>query len=110
VILQGLRFVLENGGDVMAFHERMYDAIHKDHINVENPKALAEYASDLVDKDAYLAALESGKYAKAQAEGNDYAYEESAVWYLPAFRMEGKKLDSQGGIGVTKEQIREFLG
>lgn len=107
--MQGLLFVQEQGGDEMAYHERLYDALHKDDVDVENAAALAAYVADLVDEAAFLHALTTGKYTKEQAAGNDYAYDECGVWYLPAFRMEGAKLDSEGDFGVTKQQLANFL-
>lgn len=107
--LQGLFYVQESGDNVLKYHDRMYAAVHVDEIDVEDANALADYAGDLVDKDAYLDALREGKYARVQSEGNDYAYEENDVWFLPAFRMEGKKLDAEGGVGVTREALAVFL-
>jgi hypothetical protein len=31
------------------------------------------------------------------------------VWVVPAFRMDGRKLDSVGGVGVTKAQLDAFM-
>lgn len=107
--LQGLFYVQAQGGDVLAYHKRMYDAVHTDRIDVEDAAVLVNYASDVVDAAAFLAVLREGRYAQVQADGNDYAYEQSGVWFLPAFRMDGKKLDAQGGIGVTAEQLAAFL-
>ena len=107
--LQGYFYVKENGGDVMEYHKLMFDAIHTDRIDVEDSAVLAAYVSDLVDEQEYLSALRDGTYAKIQAEGNDYAYEKNEVWFLPAYRMDGKKLDAKGGIGVTVEEVEEFL-
>lgn len=107
--MQGLLYVQATGGDVMAYHRRMYDALQKNDVNVEDAAALAACAAGLVDEATLLDALNTGKYAKAQAAENDHAYDECGVWYLPAFRMEGKKLDSEGDFGVTKRQLEEFL-
>jgi hypothetical protein len=53
--------------------------------------------------------LASGKYAKQVDENNELAYEKSGVWYLPAFRMNDKRLDSQGGMGITTKELQKFL-
>lgn len=107
--IQGYYFVREQGGDLMAYHQRLYDAVHTDKIDVEDPAVLADYVKDLVDPAAYLAALKAGTYKAVQEEGNRFAYEENQVWFLPAFRMDGKKLDAAGGVGVTKAQLEAFL-
>ena len=105
----GLFFAAEQGIDLKPFHERMYRAALKDNIDIESPAALADYFKDLLDPAAFLEALSSGRYEKAVSEANDYAYERSGVWFIPAYRMDGRKLDSAGGVGVTKAQLAEFL-
>ena len=107
--VQGLLYAVEKGADLRDFHGRMYRAALKDGVNIENPAALADYFKDLLDPAAFRDALRSGKYAQAVADANDYAYEQSGVWYVPAYRMDGRKLDAAGGVGVTKAQLAEFL-
>jgi hypothetical protein len=53
--------------------------------------------------------MESGKYAAKVKENNDLAYDSEGVWYVPAFRMNGKKLDAKGGVGVSREELAAFL-
>lgn len=107
--LQGYFFALENGADIMAYHDRLFDAVHVDQIDVESAEVLADYTADLVDRDDYLKALTDGTYKQIQEEHNDIAYEENEVWFLPAFRMDGKKLDAEGGVGVSREALASFL-
>ena len=107
--IQGYYYVKDTGGDVMAYHQRMYDALHTDKIDVEDSIALSKYAAGLVDEKKFLSALQDGTYKEIQEKGNDYAYGENGVWFLPAFRMGEGKLDAQGGIGVSEEELREFL-
>lgn len=107
--LQGMYYAKDQGLDLITYHDRLYKALHVDHIDVEDPAVIADYVSDLLDRDGMLAALTNGTYKQVQSEGNDYAYEENDVWFLPAFRMNGKKLDAQGGIGVSKEELAAFL-
>jgi 2-hydroxychromene-2-carboxylate isomerase len=87
----------------------MYQAIAIERRNVEKPEALCEILKDLLDTVKLRAALDSGKYAKQIDENNDLAYEKSGVWFVPAFRMNGNKLDAKGGVGVSKAELREFL-
>lgn len=107
--LQGYFFAKEHGADIIAYHDRLFDAVHVDQIDVESAEVLADYTSHLVDRDAYLKALTDGTYKQIQEEHNDYAYEENEVWFLPAFRMDGKKLDAEGGVGVSREALAAFL-
>jgi predicted DsbA family dithiol-disulfide isomerase len=107
--IQGYFFALENGVDVLAYHARMYRAALKDRIDIENIDVLTDSVRDLVDADAFRLALQQGTYQKALAESNQLAFERSGVWVVPAYRMEGRKIDSVENIGVSKEQLRRFL-
>ncbi|MCL2004491.1 MAG: DsbA family protein [Oscillospiraceae bacterium] len=108
--IQGMFFALEQGADAWAYHDRMFSAAQKEKVNIEDPEALAGRVQGLLDADAFLKALRSGVYEKAVTDANDYAYEQSGVWFIPAFRMDGRKLDAAGGAGVTKAQLSAFLG
>ena len=107
--IQGYFFALENGVDIWAYHDRMYQATMKEHIDIESIDVLSEYVGDLVDADAFRLALQQGSYHSALDEVNELAYEKSGVWAVPAYRMEDRKLDAIENIGVTKEQLRLFL-
>lgn len=107
--IQGMFFAQENGIDLLAYHERMYDLAQKQRIDIEDIEILADSVADLLDAEAFRLALTSGKYKEIQQSANDYAYERNGVWAVPAFRMEDRKLDSIEGIGVSKGQIRRFL-
>ncbi|MDR1668832.1 MAG: DsbA family protein, partial [Oscillospiraceae bacterium] len=107
--IQALLFAAERGADTGAFHTRMYQAALGGSVNIEDPEALARFMDGLVDPSELLAAFRSGRYAQAVLDGNDYAYEQSGVWVVPAYRMDGRKLDSEAGIGVSRKQIETFL-
>lgn len=107
--IQGYFFASEHGVDPLEYHNRMYQAALKDRIDIENIDVLADYVSDLVDKEAFAKALREGTYLEALNEANSLAFERSGVWVVPAYRMDGKKLDAAAGIGVSKEQLQEFL-
>jgi len=100
---------LELGADMPAFHAAMYQAISIERQSVEDPQVLCNILKNIVDADKLRALLDSGKYAKQIDENNDLAYEKSGVWFVPAFRMNGKKLDARGGIGVSTDDVRKFL-
>jgi hypothetical protein len=63
----------------------------------------------LLDVTDFIEALRSGAYKNAVNEANDYAYELSGVWAVPAYRIEGRKLDSIEGVGITKAQLDSFI-
>jgi predicted DsbA family dithiol-disulfide isomerase len=104
----------ELGADMPAFHAAMFQAVAIERQNVEKPEVLANILKGIVDGEKFLSILKSGKYAKQTDENNDLAYEKSGVWFVPSFRMfqDEKltaKLDAQGGIGVTREELQAFL-
>lgn len=108
--LQCAFYAEESGADMSAFHDLMYEAVLKARVNLRDIPALAEAAAKAVDPEGIRKALKSGRYARALLDMNDYAYEQSGVWAIPSYRMDGKKLDAREGVGVTKEQLKAFLG
>jgi predicted DsbA family dithiol-disulfide isomerase len=99
----------ELGADMTAFHRAMFQAVALERQDVEKPDVLCGILNGIVDAEKFRALLDSGKYAKQIDENNDLAYEKSGVWFVPAFRSAGKKLDAKGGAGVTRDEVREFL-
>jgi predicted DsbA family dithiol-disulfide isomerase len=99
----------ELGANMDAFHAAMYQAVAIERRDVEKPEVLCEILNGILDVERLRAALDSGKYAKQIDENNDLAYEKSGVWFVPAFRMDGNKLDAKGGVGINPEELREFL-
>lgn len=107
--MQGFYFAKVNHLNLAAYNTRLFKAVHLDQSDIEDPVSLTDYTADLVDRDAYLKALQDGAFKLAQEQGNDYAYEEKDVWYLPALRMNKKSLDAVASVGVTEKQIADFL-
>jgi len=83
--------------------------ILKRRVNVENAAIVADGFSDMLNSDELRKALLGGQYRKIQQEANGYAFEQSGVWVVPAYRMNGLRLDSIEDVGVTKAQLRAFL-
>jgi predicted DsbA family dithiol-disulfide isomerase len=97
-----------------AFHERMFRAAAGERRNVEQIEVILDVLRGIVDPGKFRSILETNKYAPRVAENNDLAYEQSGVWAVPAFRVvqkaaPDKKLDSPEGVGLTRDQIRDFL-
>jgi len=102
-------FAAEHGIDLWIFHNRAYSLMLDTDVNVEDIDALAESLSDLLDADGLRKALTSGKHLSVQQDANEYAFGQSEVWAVPSYRMDVRKLDSIKDIGVTKDQLRNFL-
>lgn len=107
--IQGFFYAKELGIDLVEYNTLMFDAVHTDRIDVEDIDTLVEYAQDLINPDAFRDVLKAGTYKEVQEAANNYAYEENEVWYLPALRLDGKKLDAEGGIGIHKADLEKFL-
>ncbi|MCL2126972.1 MAG: DsbA family protein [Treponema sp.] len=106
---QAYYIAVELGADMPAFHAAMFQAAAIERQNVDDPKVICKILEGIVDTEKFLKILDSGKYAKQVDENNDLAYEKSGVWFVPAFRMDGKKLDAKGGAGISPGELTEFL-
>ena len=108
--VQGALFVRAQGGDELAYHERVYRAYFEERRAVDHIDVLAACAADIgMDAAAFTAALQNGTYAQAQSDANDYAYEQHKVWAVPTFVCGEKRLDAVPGVGVTQAQIEDLL-
>lgn len=107
--IEGMYFAKEAGADLWAYHDRMYRLALGDRVNIEDADTLARHVGDLLDADAFRAALLEHRYARQVVEGNAYAYEQNGVWAVPSYRMDGRKLDARENVGVSTTQLRGFL-
>ena len=107
--IQGLYYAMDTGADLALYHERMYKGCINDKIDIENTDIVVDWVSDIVDAAGLKEALVSGRYSEKLLQANDYAYEQSGVWAVPSYRMNGEKLDAVEEVGVTKEQLKAFL-
>ncbi|MCL2616214.1 MAG: DsbA family protein [Defluviitaleaceae bacterium] len=108
--IQAMFFAAEHGTDMQKYHERAFSLMHESSVNVEDIDILSQSLSDLLNTESLRDALLTEKYAPALQAANAYAFEQSEVWALPAFRMDSRKLDSELEIGITHDQLLEFLG
>ena len=99
----------ELGANMAAFHAAMFRAVATERLNVEEPAVICDILKGITDIGKLRAVLDSGKYAKQIDENNELAYEKSGVWYVPAFRMDGRKLDAKGGRGISRRELQEYL-
>ncbi len=107
--IQGMFYARDAGADLPAYHARMYDLKLRQRADTGNAAVLAAAVSDLLYAEAFRAALESGRYRQTLREANDYAYQRSGVWAVPAYRMGDRRLDAVMGLGVTKARLQAFL-
>ena len=109
--VQGCLYILETGGDMLAFANRVYKAHFEERSNVEDISVLVKCATEsgVADITAFRAALENATYEQAMLDANDYAFEQKGVWAVPTFVCGDIRLDAVGGVGITKQQLDEFF-
>ena len=107
--IRAMFYAAEQGVDLWKFHDLAYALMHDTEVNAEDIDSLANGLSELLDADGLRQALSTGKHIRTLFDANKYAFELTGVWALPSYRMDGRKLDSIEEIGVTEDQLREFL-
>lgn len=106
--IRGMFFAKAHGVDPDVYNDRLFEAVFRDRVDIENPHALAGAVGDLLDAEALEKALLDGEYAE-DLDKNNRDSDETGVWAVPAYRMEGRRLDAVEGVGVSKEALRTFM-
>lgn len=107
--IRGMFFARDAGADLWSYHEIMYTAALRERIDIEDINVLAQRVAGLLDAQAFANALSGGRYIEELAVSNRYAFGRSSVWAVPAYRMNGRKLDAVENIGVSRQQLEKFL-
>jgi protein-disulfide isomerase len=110
--IQAYYIAEELGADMDTFHRALFHAASVEYRYIDEIEVLAEALKDIINRNKLLETLKNGKYAAKVSENNDLAYEKEGVWYSPALRVIGNeklRLDAKGGIGINREELREFI-
>lgn len=107
--LQGMYYCLEQGIDIWKYHEMIYHAYHVERIDAENIDILSAYLRDLLDAEAFKAAVQSGKYEARRLDANRYAWEVLSLDAVPSYTIGKRILKAVGGIGVSKQMLVDFM-
>ncbi|MDL2236920.1 DsbA family protein [Christensenellaceae bacterium OttesenSCG-928-K19] len=107
--IRGMFYAKDNGVNLMEYHAHMYDIALKSRINIEDVDALAGSVAHFMDAEGLCAALRAGAYQQELEQANSYAYDKSKVWVVPAYRLNGKKLDPIEDVGVNKKELARFI-
>ncbi|MCI8492476.1 MULTISPECIES: DsbA family oxidoreductase [Anaerotruncus] len=107
--IRGMYFARGYGADLLEYHRLMYRAALIERADIEDPAVVARAAGSLLDAGALERALRSGRYEHELKEANAYAFNRSGVWVVPAYRMDGRRLDARENIGVTRGELAAFL-
>ena len=108
--VQAFYVARELDADLPSFHDAMFQAIGVERVDAEDVQVLCDAVQGIVDARRFKEVLMSGKYSRQVESNNDLAYEQQGVWAVPAFRMDGRRLDAVEGVGITQQQLEEFLG
>lgn len=107
--IRGMFYARDKGADLWEYHRRIYAAAHEARVNIEDVEVVAGIVHGLLDMNDFYQALQDGQYEQELQDANDYAYGQSGVWVVPAYRLNGRKLDAVENVGVSKTEIVQFL-
>ena len=106
---RGMYVALGNGADLMEYHNSMYRAALKDGANIEDLNVLLRYTEGILDHVKLELALSTGLYEDRLLENNRLAWDEYGFPAVPSYRIGENMLQSQLGVGVSKEQLAVFM-
>lgn len=107
---EAMHYIVEHKGDVEKYHKNIFRAIFLEKKNVENHAVILSCAEGCgVDLEELENSLLAGTYSEKQQQSLSYAYEDKRIAFVPTFISGQKRLDAVGGVGVTREQVKQFL-
>ena len=106
---RGMYVALENGADLMEYHNSMYCAALKDGADIENPNVLMRYTEGILDQGKLKSALSSGLHEDRLLENNRLTWEVYGFPAVPSYKMGESLLKSRLSVGVSKEQLAAFI-
>lgn len=100
----------KQGADLDQYHKIMYKAGMADKDNIEDLEVVADLIANMTDRKTFYKALTEGKYQSKLDENNRQAWAVENFSAVPSLRLDGSTLVAVPGIGITKDQIKQFLG
>jgi len=114
--IQGLYFMMENGGDIWEYHDCIYAAMFERHLDIGNVDVLASSIERMhclktmqIEASGFKIALKNKVYEKIQQQGNMYAWEEQSLYAVPSYIAGERRLLSHDGILIAKDDLDCFL-
>lgn len=86
--IQGMYFAMDNKIDLWDYHKKIYSLIFTDRVNVDNVKVFTKALDGFFDTNAFVEAVNSGKYVEKVNETNHYAFHATGVHVVPTFRAD----------------------
>ncbi|MGC4019847.1 MAG: DsbA family protein [Muricomes sp.] len=107
---EAMHYIIEHGGDVEKYHRNIYRAMFAEQKNIEDYPVILSCAEGCnLNVEELDAALKAGDYSEKQHQSLVYAYGDMKIEVVPTFISGDKRLEAAPGIGVTQEQVKEFL-
>lgn len=109
--IQGMLLLQEQGGDIAAYNDLIFQAAWHSGKNIEDPALLAQYSAKCgVSESVFCEAVPSGRYQAALEGANHHAWGTLGFPAVPSYLAEnGRRLDARLGTGVSKAQLNQFL-
>lgn len=108
--IQGLLHFVEQGLDAGRYNDAVYQAVFADCKDIEDLDVLCQCADFAgADAVAFREALLSSTYKEKQMELTEYGWVTNALDSVPSFRVGNARLHAVYRVGVTREQLTEFL-
>jgi len=106
---RGMFYALEHGANLMDYHRRMYRAAVTERADIEDLEIISGLTDGLPDGKAFHNAMTQGAYINELNENNRLAWETYDFPAVPSYRLNGKMLKSVPGVGVSKQQLADFI-
>ena len=87
--IQGMYFAAESNADLWRYHQRVYDLIYAEKVNVEDIDTFTKSFEGFLDVEAFGCALKAGKYRNDVSEANHFAFQKTGVNVVPTYRADG---------------------
>jgi len=114
--IQGMYFMVENGGDIWEYHDCIYKAMFEQHLDIGDIDVLTSCIKGMHcfkmmhgEVSTFKAALKNKTYEKIQQRGNVYAWEVQSLYAVPSYIAGERRLLSRDGILVEKSDLNRFL-
>ena len=110
IAIQGLKFLESENIDTTLYSQRMFDAVYVTSENIEDiDVVLAQMKGLGADLEKARTALESGAFKPQQQRENEFSYIDNQITVVPTFLFDNRRMDATPALGVTKQQILDFL-
>ena len=107
---QAMLITAELGGDLIAFHQKIFHAHFIEHQRIDAPSILADIDAGCgADRDKVMAALEKGQYRQAVLDNNTLVWGTLKFEAVPCYQSKSRLLASREDVMISRNQLKDFL-